>query len=534
MKHGLKIRKCVLLATTLFLLLGWQNAMCQTVFVGQPGFDDALRTLQLQGKIDRNVSLTARPFFYGDNLTGKDFYKLIDSNYSGIPPEHFFAGKKGRVQLLPAISGIKYNSHHPYGWNDAGMLSAKGIQTSISAGVYASLGPLSIQLQPEYIYSGNPDFERNASYGGITGGAFTHLYGGQSSLRLNVSTVSLGASTENLWWGPGMYSSLLMSNNAPGFLHFTFNTVKPVKTFIGSFEWQLIAGRLTEDTTRLFENFQMRQNGVPNDPRYINGMVFTYQPKWVPGLFLGFTRVFQIYEKDIDIQGQSLFEKYMPVLSDLFISNEGVETSRKRDQLLSIFTRWIFPKNNAEIYFELGYNDHPTNLRDLINNTEHSAAYIAGFKKIVALQKGKWLDFSAEITQMAQTTDYLVRNAGNWYEHGQVLQGYTNQNQILGAGSGFGNNVQTITGSFLTGWNKVGLRFQRIQHDPHALVEPSIPALGLRKNKWNDIAIGLFGQVRSHKLIVNADLQFVNSKNYAWASEDRFNFYGLLNFTYLW
>jgi hypothetical protein len=61
-----------------------------------------------------------------------------------------------------------------------------------------------------------------------------------------------------------------------------------------------------------------------------------------------------------------------------------------------------------------------------------------------------------------------------------------------------------------------------------------VPALGLRKNKWNDIAIGLFGQVRSHKLIVNADLQFVNSKNYAWASEDRFNFYGLLNFTYLW
>ncbi|MES2330175.1 MAG: capsule assembly Wzi family protein [Bacteroidota bacterium] len=527
--------KCILLTGKLFLLLGWHAATCQTVFVGQPGLEDALRSLQLQGKIDRNISFTARPFFYGDSLTVKELHKLIDGNDSYSSPVHFFAGNKGKLEILPVITGIKFNSHHPYGWNDAGMLSAKGIQASVSAGVHASLGPLSIQLQPEYVYSANTNFEYNAAYGAPTEGAFNRLYGGQSSIRLNVSGLSLGISTENMWWGPGMYSSLLMSNNAPGFVHFTFNTVKPIKTFIGSFEWELVAGRLDEDTSRLFENFHMKPAGVSNnDPRYINGIVLTYQPKWVPGLFLGVTRMFQMYEKDLDLQGQSFFGKYIPVLSDLFISNENIETSKKRDQILSLFTRWLFPKSNAEIYFEFGYNDHPSNMRDLINNPEHSAAYIAGIKKMVSLEKNKWLDFTAEITQMAQTSDYLVRDGGNWYVHSQVHQGYTNQNQILGAGSGLGNNVQTITGSFLTGWNKLGLRFQRIQHDPRATVEPAVPSLGLRKNKWNDIAIGLFGQVRSNKFIINADIQFVNSKNYAWANENRFNLYGLLNFIYLW
>jgi len=534
MKQGIKIGKYILLTAKLFLFLGWHNAMCQTVFVGQPGFEDALRILQLQGKVDRNISFTARPFFYGDNFTNKDFYKLMDSNYSYTPPVQFFAGGKGKLEILPAIAGIKFNSHHPYGWNDAGMLSAKGVQTSVSAGLYASYGPLSIQLQPEYVYSANPDFEHNASYGAPTEGAFKHLYGGQSSIRLNVSGVSLGLSTENLWWGPGMYSSLLMSNNAPGFLHFTFNTVKPIKTPIGSFEWQLIAGRLSEDTSRLFENFHMKPGNALNDWRFLSGIVLTYQPKWVPGLFLGVTRAFQFYEKDLDLQSANFFGKYIPVLSDVFISNENIETARNRDQLLSVFTRWLFPKSNAELYFEFGYNDHPTNMRDLVINPEHSAAYIAGVRKMVPLEKGKWLDFTAEITQMAQTTDYLVRNPGNWYIHGQVLQGYTNQNQILGAGSGLGNNVQTITGSFLSGWDKIGIKFQRIQHDPGALAAPAVPALGLRKNKWNDMALGLFGQLQYHRFIINADLQFVNSIKYAWADENRFNFYGLLNFTYLW
>jgi hypothetical protein len=36
----------------------------------------------------------------------------------------------------------------------------------------------------------------------------------------------------------------MMSNHAQGFNHITFNTTRPVKTFIGNFEWQVVTGRL--------------------------------------------------------------------------------------------------------------------------------------------------------------------------------------------------------------------------------------------------------------------------------------------------
>ena len=34
-----------------------------------------------------------------------------------------------------------------------------GYQHILSAGIYAEIGPLSIQLKPEYLYSQNKDFE---------------------------------------------------------------------------------------------------------------------------------------------------------------------------------------------------------------------------------------------------------------------------------------------------------------------------------------------------------------------------------------
>ncbi|MFX9097187.1 capsule assembly Wzi family protein, partial [Acinetobacter baumannii] len=78
-----------------------------------------------------------------------------------------------------------------------------------------------------------------------------------------------------MWWGPGSQNSLLMSNNAPGFLHLTLNTRYPIKTGIGNFEFQFISGKLTEDTSVLLENKDLTTyyynqgtyDGGPADPK---------------------------------------------------------------------------------------------------------------------------------------------------------------------------------------------------------------------------------------------------------------------------
>ena len=88
-----------------------------------------------------------------------------------------------------------------------------------SVGFYAKLGPLSIQIQPQYISATNND------YLGIPQTAnYKKTFWGNSSVRLNAGPVSLGISSENITWGPSLMNPLLMSSHAPGFMHATFNS----------------------------------------------------------------------------------------------------------------------------------------------------------------------------------------------------------------------------------------------------------------------------------------------------------------------
>ena len=84
---------------------------------------------------------------------------------------------------------------------------------------------------------------------------------------------------------------------------------------------------------------------------------------------------------------------------------------------------------------------------------------------------------------------------------------------------------------WLAGFSKLGMIVQGIHHGPTALVG-GLPNFGLREIKWN---VGLTGQHRFNKFILSAELQSVNTKNYAWEKgNNRFNFYGFLTATYLW
>jgi hypothetical protein len=502
----------------------------QTIPVGAAGTEDVLRSLQLMGKIDPTVSFTARPFFTSDRFTTDSLYALIDpadAAASSYKSRYTF-GKTGVVEALPVTWIQQYNSHHPYGWNNAGMISAKGYQTLVSAGVYAKLGPLSVQLRPEFVYAANPVFAHNAAYGmSTTTGSYTKLFPGQSNIRLNAGPVSLGISTENLWWGPGVNNALLMTNNAPGFAHITLNSTRPVKTPVGHFEWQLVSGKLEWDPGHVAENMDMRTyeqvyfpTAIENDWRYFNGIVISYQPKWTPGLTLGLTRAFQTYHEDLSLN-RSFMSKYLPVFSAFQKDQTNNEDSLRRDQVTSLFFRWAMPSEQFELYGEYGWNDHSANTRDFVMSPTHSAAYLAGVRKLFPLKNNRYIETNIEIIQLSQSPDYLVREAGNWYVHGQILQGYTNHNQVLGAGIGPGRNMQTATVSWVNGWKRLGIMLERLQNDPivHAI-------------KWTDISLGLLGQWNYRHFLFNARLQCINSQHYAWEPPNKFNVHGIVSASY--
>ena len=165
----------------------------------------------------------------------------------------------------------------------------------------------------------------------------------------------------------------------------------------------------------------------------------------------------------------------------------------------------------------------------------HSAASIYGIKKIQYLNQTSYLSIEAEATQMSQRPSYLQRSAGNWYEHGQISEGYTNENQILGAGSGFGNDVQTFITSYNKGWTKLGIKFQHIAQNPMSLTVTNILSTSGGGPNWDDYSYGILFKQKHKNILFNLSMDWVKSKNYMWKENHNVsNLFIFLNTIYLW
>ena len=511
----------------------------QSLPVGTISLEDYYRRSQLAGQLDSTISFTVRPINPRLIKGVKDgFYPdSSEKRHNILETEAYFQSKDGKLKgsFLPLSFQTQINSHHPYGWNDGAMIPAKGLQAMLSGGVYAEYGILSVQLRPEIVLAANSSFETfdkdhydiiKARYydfynkidlpARFGSGEYSKIYWGQSSIRLNYKAMSLGLSTENLWWGPGMRNSLLMSNTAPGFKHITINTRKPIKTAIGSFEGQVIAGRLEGSGYGPLEpNIEYLGSALyqpkPNDWRYLSGMVLTWQPKWVPGLFLGFTRSSQTYSKDL-----SGLTDYLPIFSTIK-KVKADEPINKRDQRSSLFFRWLWTEEQAEVYFELGRNNYSGSLRDRVLEPNVSRAYIFGLRKLLPINKSldEGIMINLEVTQMAETSVDKIKTASGWYTSESVRHGYTNRGESLGAGIGPGSNLQSLDISWVKGLKRLSIQFERFLHNDdfyyYAYVDSQDP-----RRHWTDISAAVSGEWNYKNFIFNAKLQGIKSLNYQW------------------
>jgi hypothetical protein len=508
---------------------GPKNKLRIPMAVGYYDFDDNIRDLQLLGKLQPEQSLTIRPYILTPKLGYDSLLVMIDPEFENHG--HLVERKHSDIQLLPINFLQKYNSHHPYGWNDGPLSFSKGYQFVGSGGVYLRLRNIHLTLRPEFFKTASDPYEISSQWGMRTP-ALSKLTLGQSSLRIDFGPLSVGASTQNLWLGPGRYSSLLMSNNAQGFNHFSIQTNRPLKTPLGSFEFNIIGGTLSSNDTQGFENKDLVINGSLNYSRYLNFLTLSYSPILFKNFYIGFNRAFQ--QPTQTNPSSKLTDYYLIALKPLF-RNEYQDNSAAIDQLISGFAKYVFPKEHAEVYFEYGWNDGASNSRDLMLDMSHSAASIFGVKKIQYLNEKTYLNFEAEATQMSQRPSYLQRNAGNWYEHGQISEGYTNENQILGAGSGFGNDVQTFITSYNKGWTKFGIKYQHIAQNPMSLTVTNILSSSGGGPNWDDYCYGLLIKQKHKNILFNLSIDWVKSKNYMWKENRNVsNMYIFLNTIYLW
>jgi hypothetical protein len=540
----------------LFLFFTFLVSSSQTINLNESYLTDYLRTSQLLGNFKSDVSFTLKPLNIGGN--GIEINKEIFDTEKYAPIVLSFLKEKGKIKILPIDYNIEFNSHHPYNRNNGSMIPNLGYQHILSAGIYAEIGPLSIQLKPEYLYSQNKDFEGfgegpNGHYPVIWAKRYAlwnridmpERFGeksisktliGQSSIRLNFKGLSLGISNENIWWGPSIRNSIMMSNHARGFKHITFNTLKPLKTKIGNFEWQLVSGRL-ESSGYLPANsdFQyagtniyvpkITQRGTTDDWRYLQAYSLTYSPKWISGLSLGFIRWVQMYSELV--RGKYTWmngnPNWFPVFSNLFRKNDAsVDYESQTDQAAGFSLRWLWKDSKAEIYAEYYHNDSKQNIRDLLLDSDHSRAVTVGLQKVFEISTDNFL-FSWEWTQMEQTASRLLRNAGSWYEHGYVYDGYTNEGEVLGSSIGPGSNSHYFALKRIRHKEKLGIALEIIDQDNdfyHYAFSNDSGFGGDYRRYWKDFNLHLNFSKKYKQFWLSSNLMYSRSLNYQWDLDD--------------
>ncbi len=560
------------------------DAHSQALSTGYSMLEDYYRREQLRGNIRQDFSFVSYPIFPVSAFERKNPFdpnaNLQSSHFHKFDGNFVFANEKYRVKILPLSWQNQYNSHHPEGINDGAMIPARGYQTLVSGGVYFESKFLSIKIQPEFIHAANEDFEGFPLTRTTPGlakarwdqyyyrylhyidhpekfgeGAYNRWLWGQSSIRVHLDKVSLGFSNENLRWGPGIYNTLVMTNSAAGFAHLTLNTVSPITTPIGSFEGQLVVGWLKNsgypgpNVENVDHYWNPHYPPNPEHERYLNGMIFSYQPKWVPGLFLGLIRSYQIYHKDMGTE----FIDYLPVfttysrkkIEDDIIEKE--ETLKPYDFYNSIFFRFVWEEANVELYGEYGRSDYFWDGRDLNLQLDHSAAYNMGFRKLMQLNKreNEYIEVGMELTQLAKGANSTFRSNGQywqgWYKSNPVWQGYTHKGQMLGAGIGSGSNMQTINISWHKNLNSLGIQLDRLVHNNDFHQENIIDP----RMHWVDLGAALKGSWEYKNLLFTFKFKGVAVKNYQWVfdwspedywdvsgANDVFNFHGQIGVMY--
>ncbi len=523
----MRIKLLYLLLAVVLCPVAWSHA--QSLPSGMHILEDVYRREQLLGRVDSNVSFMIRPLFTGfnqghrglalDTIEERGFTKLAST---------LNIGDKGYVQLLPVSWIQQYNSKIPYGWNDGSMIPAAGYQAQISLGVYAKYGPLSVQFKPELVSAENREFEGlPTDYHNIVWAkyydnyfnvsdiperfgekAYNKLFWGQSSIRLNFDPVSIGISAENLYWGPGRRGSLLMSNNAPGFKHITLNTTRPVSTPIGSFEGQMILGQLDNsgfnppEINRVYEGRTLYVP-KPGDQRYLSGFVFTYQPKCVPGLFVGASRTSQAYEGEAGSKIGDFISLLQPF--------EKKDDSEAREYMSSMFFRWVWSEANAEVYGEYGHNS-PRTIKKFLYEPDYGAAYLIGLRKLIPLNKrpGEFLQAGIELTELQQTS---LPALGGWYTSNKIPQGYTHNGQVLGSGIGPGSNLQSLNVGWVRDIKRFGFQVERHLHNNDLYYQIFAPSGEFTKH-WVDMSYSLYADWNYKNLLLSFSGSMIRTLNY--------------------
>ena len=503
------------------------------------------------------ISSAQNSFFDDIHLMDYQRTKQLLNDSNGIITNSFLIRSTSSFQFLQSklkgttkdiVQSINFtfdqqnNTLQPISFNDGNMYPAAGWQERYSVGINLKLLIFDINYQPENLavqnlgqdyYPGNKgDGNFMFKYFGMVANNVDNFrqFGydrieettlGQSRVGIKFKYIAAGISNENIWWGPGKRNSLVFTNNAAGFKHYYLKTVEPLKTYIGSFEFAGVVGKI--DTTKYTEIDQELLNVCRPckvfknlDEREIDGITINYQPKWIPNFYIGYAYSRQFYRHATNALGDTVnfFSKDLP-----------------KQEIGSLFFRFAMPEDHAEFYGEMGMpNEAPWPWKFFKERMR--PGFVFGATKLVPLKLfDSYLSLNVEFTQLQLMNPRDILYEGypwgggkpnSWYLSTLVKQGWSNNGQLMAASIGPGSNNQSISLSWNKGYNKIGLFVERtvfnndfyysVYYNPY-----TANGYGYYNRYWVDLTQRLEFQLMPIKnILLSASFTNTHALNYRW------------------
>ena len=378
----------------------------------------------------------------------------INNRYQGISTDLINTEGLLSYRIFPIETFMSYNTNYPYGSNDRALWQGVGLNFTSSGGFQTSIEGFSIVVKPDIYYSQNRDFDiRTSAYGdygyfwGVGLDAYqrpgdTSLFDwtwGDSELRYTWQTFTLGFGTQSIWLGPGVSSSIILSDNAAPFPKVDFGMKKTSFGKWGDFELRAFIGQLTE--SKWFDE------DTTNNKNSISTLSFSWAPSFFPELTLGVNRT--MLSKWDDFGFNTVAGIFLPNL------DTGYDES---DQRFTLIGEILLPDSGMRVWAEVGYNDFYRKWDSFIRYPFHTFAYNLGVEKLWTLKNDKRaILFRGEMSSTESSRDTAIYWPQTFYAHHIVTQGHTNEGQILGAFYGSGGMYNRLEVEYIYSEGSVSL-----------------------------------------------------------------------------
>ncbi len=359
-------------------------------------------------------------FVSSQHIISADPFKLLeiektsieDSTYSSPLVIRPLFKNHQKKWIFTTRSEFYFNSNSPNYENMGNKFIGKG------AGLFSSVNLLYIgrnvclSIEPFYFVSQNKEVsnnEREGTFSKLNDNRYSietpYRYLGlrETQLYIHHNNLAIGYSNANMWWGPGIHSSLTMTNNTTGFPHLMIGTLNEKKIRNIGFNIRYIFSKLDKTIgnpyfTALVWNLTFYNNPIITiglSRNYISGGLPTDRP------FTELDAALIVFEE---------------LLVDTKIREypEDWPEHDPWDQVMSGFLSIYFPESKLKLYCELGTNDHRQNLSDLRSHPDHAAASILGFRKFGLFDNKSYL-FGIEYTNLILAKTWKFRETPNWY-----------------------------------------------------------------------------------------------------------------------